>query len=329
VGWVTATLSRRMREQRSDVSDDRPDIHVQGIARPGLGTPEALRELQRSAGNSAVVQLLRSDGREYGSLNLLRDGARRSLARQGAGSNLVSQPRLHPSATGQTAVITGENRESHVWSSQFCRVPPWTRSTAAHAHLDVRRGSRHLVTIRGNQSMHAIISAFAQAARLAGRGGRIVYSVGHGSGASNGANLRLRDDEGIVIDQAVLEGGITTPPNRAAHLAGGFTRLSAQESTIREGWLHIGQVLAAHGVSECVFLVCSIGHNRDFMRRIRTSWGGAIEITAPPAHLSLRIDELNRSRCYYRHDEPLFASHGGSTATPYSWLEMPAGLVSV
>ncbi len=229
-------------------------------------------------------------------------------------------------------VVTTANDQAHQWSRQYCRQIPWTVSVGNGANLAVRGRNRNLVTVNPN-SRASIVRAIAQAARLAQRGGRVLYNIGHGYGGTYGANVMFAPGGQFTVSSDIIAGTRTINMGIATNTVS----LSPDEADIRNHFLQIGTALQRSGVSEFVFLVCGLGANQNFMRQIKAAWGGSISIGAYNDGVTLEGDTLQgdptypRTRLYLFRDGAADRSRlgTGTSAIPVSWLEIPNGLITV
>jgi hypothetical protein len=228
-------------------------------------------------------------------------------------------------------VVTTAGDQAHRWSRQYCRQVPWTISEARSANIIGGR-NRDIVTVNAD-SRTSIVQAITRAASLAGRGGRVLYNIGHGNGGRTGANVMFAPGGQFTVSSEIVAGTRTINMGIATNTVS----LTPDETDIRNKFLQIGTALQRSGVSEFVFIVCGLGGNQNFLRQIKAAWGGSISIGAYNDGVTLESDTLQgdntypRTRLYlYRDGAVNRARLGtGTSATPISWLEIPSGLVSV
>jgi hypothetical protein len=232
-------------------------------------------------------------------------------------------------------IIITAGEQANRWSRQYCRQFHWT--IAAAASVGVRPGARNFI-VASYATRMAIVNSISRAARMAGPGGRIIYNIGHGYGGRNGANVMLAPTSVFTVDGNILTGDQVIHTQSATI----NVRLSQQQANIRADFLQIGQALRNNRISQFIFLVCGIGANPAFMQLIRRVWGGSISIGGYNDGVALEDDVIQGDSTYPRTRLYLFRDGAGvgnrsnrarlgtgTSAIPWSWLEMPAGLIIV
>jgi hypothetical protein len=233
-------------------------------------------------------------------------------------------------------IIITSTGVSESWSRQWSRRTAWSVPLGNSLGRTVAAQSRGIEIIR-NDTRSGVVAAFQSAARAAGRGGKILYSHGHGNGVRDGANIQFTESRAFVVNSMDIP-----------------QQLRAQHATITvpgdNDFNRIGSILQQHGIREVVFLVCGLGANPDFMRLVKAGWGGGIQVSAYADGVSLQSDTspvtyagsngqnnnpstYPRVRLYLWRDgaDPTNpqAYGTGTSAVPLSWLEIPAGLVTI
>jgi hypothetical protein len=233
-------------------------------------------------------------------------------------------------------IIITSTGVSETWSEQWCRRIGWTVPLGNAVGRPVASQSRGIELIR-NDTRPGVVAAFQSAARAAGRGGKILYSHGHGNGVRDGATIQFTNSRAFVV------GGMDIPQ-----------QVRSEHATITvpgdNDFNRIGSILQQHGIREVVFLVCGLGANPNFMRLVKAGWGGSIQISAYGDGVALQSDAAPvtyagsngqnnnpstypRVRLYLWRDGADPRNPGaygtGTSAVPMSWLEVPSGLVTV
>ena len=228
-------------------------------------------------------------------------------------------------------VVTTAGDQAYRWSRQYCRQVPWTVTAATSANISGGR-NRNLVTVNP-VSRASVVNAITRAASLAGRGGRVLYNIGHGNGSRAGANVMFAPGGQFTVSSEIVAGNRTINMGIATNTV----CLTPDETDIRNHFLQIGTALQRSGVTEFVFIVCGLGGNQNFLRQIKTAWGGLLTISAYNDGVALEDDILQgdhtypRTRLYLYRDGAVDRARlgTGTSAIPMSWLEIPSGLVTV
>jgi hypothetical protein len=222
-----------------------------------------------------------------------------------------------------TQVIVSNGLEANRWANQFCRQPAWTRGTG----MPRATGSRRVEIVR-TVSRPTIVSAIEAAARSAGAGGEVIYSIGHGNAAAVGATVQLGNGSEFTLNQEILRAdadgyyGTADGPT-------GRVRLSSHDQEINVAFRRIGAALSAAQVARFTFLVCVLGNNPAFLRQIKAAWGGSIAVAGYTAYVATVEYTMRGDPSYPRTS--LFLSRNadgsgivaGTDAEPHCFLELP------
>jgi hypothetical protein len=189
-------------------------------------------------------------------------------------------------------------------------------------------GARRMQTIR-TLSRSTIVTAVEQAARLAGAGGEVIYSIGHGNSASVGATAQLGNGSEFTINQEILRADASGHYGSADGPTGRVT-LSAHDQEINLAFRRMGTALADHRVARFTFLVCVLGNNPTFLRQIKAAWGGSFEVAGYTAYVATTEFTMRGDPSYPRVSLYLSRDASGTNVVPGSdvepgcFLELPA-----
>jgi hypothetical protein len=220
-------------------------------------------------------------------------------------------------------VIVSHGLDANRWANQFCRQPAWTRGAGMLGASGPRR-----VQILRNATRSSIVSAIEAAARTAGPGGEVIYSIGHGNAAAMGATAQLGPGSELTINQEILQADANGYYGSADGPTG-RVRLSSSDQEINLAFRRIGTALAAARVARFTFLVCVLGRNRAFLRQIKAAWGDSIAVAGYTAYVTTTEYTMSGDSSYPRIS--LFLSHNaegtsvvsGTNAEPNCFLELP------
>jgi hypothetical protein len=220
-------------------------------------------------------------------------------------------------------VIVSHGTDANRWANQFCRQQAWTRGRDMPRAI----GSRRVEIVR-TVTRSSIVSAIETAARVAGPGGEVIYSIGHGNAAAIGATAQLGPGSEFTINQEILRanedgyyGSADGPTGRV--------RLSSQDQEINLAFRRIGAVLSRARVARFTFLVCVLGNNPTFLRQIKAAWGGAVAVAGYTAYVTTTEYTMSGDPTYPR--VALFLSRNAegtnvvpsTDAEPQCFLELP------
>lgn len=218
-----------------------------------------------------------------------------------------------------TVIVTYGN-DANRWAEQYCRRPAWTRSS----EMPRARGARHVQVIR-SMTRQGIVAAIESAARTAGAGGEVIYSVGHGNGASVGATAQLGVGSELTINEEILSADANGQYTIGAV---GRVTLSATDQEINVAFRRIGAALANAHVARFTFLVCVLGNNRRFLERVKAVWGGTVAVAGYTAYVATSEITMTGDRTYPRislylsRDSQGMNIVHGTDAEPQTFLEL-------
>lgn len=220
-------------------------------------------------------------------------------------------------------VIVSHGNDANSWAEQFCRRPAWSRASG----MPPASGARQVVLVR-RMTRDGIVAAIEQAARAAGNGGEVIYSVGHGNAASAGPNAQLGAGPELTITQEILmadaDGYYGTPDGPT-----GRVRLSPEARSINQAFRRIGTALTTAHVARFIFLVCVLGNNADFLRQIKTFWGGTVQVGGYTGYVATSVITVDGDRTYPRVSLYLSSDNQGADVMgrtdqePATFLELP------
>lgn len=220
-------------------------------------------------------------------------------------------------------VIVSYGADANRWAQQYCRGPAWTRA----AGMPTTTETRHVEIVR-TMSRSGIVAAVERAARRAGSGGEVIYSIGHGNSAAVGATVQLGVGSELTLSQDILRSdanGRYGDPRGPS----GLVTLSPADQAINLAFRQIGTALAATRVARFTFLVCVLGNNPAFLRLIKTAWGGNIEVAGYNAYVATQEFTLTgdptypRVSLYLSRDQSGADTISGTDAEPRCFLELP------
>ena len=220
-------------------------------------------------------------------------------------------------------VIVSHGVDANRWAQQFCRRPAWTRGSG----MPAATGSRHVQLVH-TMSRISIVTAIQEAARHAGAGGEILYSIGHGNSASVGATAQLGSGSELTINREILMADASGHYGSASGPTGLVT-LSANDQAINTAFRSIGTALNAANVARFTFLTCMLGNNRSFLQQIKAAWGGRIQVAGYTAYVATMEYTMAGDSSYprvslYLSRDPAGANVvGGTNLDPASLLELP------
>lgn len=220
-------------------------------------------------------------------------------------------------------VIVSYGADANRWARQYCRSLPWTRG----AGMPAPTGTRHVEIVR-TMSREGIVTAVEAAARRAGAGGEVIYSIGHGNAAAVGATVQLGVGSELTLTQDILRSdasgvyGTSTGPS-------GRVTLSSADQEINTAFRRIGAALTAHRVARFTFLVCVLGNNRAFLQSIKTAWGGTVEVAGYTHYVATTEYTMSgdptypRVSLYLSRDQQGTQVVSGTDVEPRCFLELP------
>jgi hypothetical protein len=215
------------------------------------------------------------------------------------------------------------------WANQFVRAQQDDRAIVYAGNI--RNNPSH------NQVLRFIDNYYAEAARLAGAGGCLIISLGHGGANETDSTigmvdllpnraLRVEREQVTYVGSDTEEGDISVlsrAPNARAcrrfsrydfdentrrpqppedELTGYMDCTGARSARSRQGaqrsYLRIGTLLRNEGVAEVIFLTCRVGHARNFIERIAQNWG--VRVVAYEERVAANRD-ANPSNPYYTY----------------------------
>ena len=165
------------------------------------------------------------------------------LAQAGKGLPLPAKK----SVTRQVEVVlTATGRGWYQWASQFVAH---SRSRAKLS-FGYKKGSKY------------ILMAYRNAAKRAGKGGRLIISAGHGysRGLSSGA-VDLAPGDQMMLASKHFD--ILHNPRLV---------LTKNDQKIMKTFKDIGNILRTHKVKDVIFLTCNVGKSQDFLQDIADEW---------------------------------------------------------
>ena len=188
---------------------------------------------------------------------------------------------------------------------------------------------RRHVEIVSSMTRDGIVTAVERAARRAGAGGEVIYSIGHGNAAAVGATVQLGVGPELTLTQDILrsdaEGRYGDPSGPT-----GRVTLGSADQAINLAFRRIGAALASQRVARFTFLVCVLGNNRAFLQSIKSAWGGTIEVAGYTAFVATREFTMTgdptypRVSLYLSRDQDGTQVISGTDAEPNCFLELPA-----
>ena len=220
-------------------------------------------------------------------------------------------------------VIVTHGEEMSRWANQFRRIPAWTRG----AGMPSVREARGVEVIR-SANRAGIVAGVIRAARQAGAGGEVLYSIGHGNAASVGANAQLGPAGDFTVTQDILHADATGHYGEPSGPTGRVT-LSAADQAINTDFRSIGSALVAARVRRFTFLVCVLGRNPAFLNAVRAAWGNGIEVAGYTAFIASRTFTMSGDRTYPRTAQYLSSDAEGQSiirgtdSEPATFLELP------
>lgn len=180
-----------------------------------------------------------------------------------------------------------------------------------------------------------IVTAVEHAAREAGAGGEVIYSIGHGNSAAVGATVQLGPASEFTLNQEILRADETGHYGDASGPTGRVT-LSAADQAINLAFRRIGAALVTNRVRRFTFLVCVLGNNRPFLEAIKAAWGNSVEVAGYTAYVATQEITMTppdpsypRVSLYLSRDQSGMQVVAGSDAEPNTFLELPAGNLTV
>jgi hypothetical protein len=220
-------------------------------------------------------------------------------------------------------VVVSYGADANRWAQQYCRRPAWTRARGMPAVT----GTRQVEIVR-TMSRAGIVTAVEHAARRAGVGGEVIYSIGHGNAAATGARVQLGAGAELTLTQEILRSDAS---GRYGDPSGptGLVTLSSQDQETNLAFRRIGAALAAARVARFTFLVCVLGNNRAFLQLIKNAWGGSVEVAGYTAYVATQEFTLPGDRTYPRvslylsRDQAGAQVVAGTDAEPNCFLELP------
>jgi hypothetical protein len=188
-------------------------------------------------------------------------------------------------------------------------------------------GSRRVEIVRTVTRL-SIVSAIEAAARAAGAGGEVIYSIGHGNSAAVGATAQLGTGTELTINQEILRADADGHYGSADGPTGRVS-LSSSDQQINVAFRRIGAVLSTARVARFTFLVCVLGNNPTFLRQIKAAWGGTIAVAGYTAYVATTEYTMSGDPSYPRTSLFLSRSADGSSiipgtdSEPHCFLELP------
>ncbi|MEO7674447.1 MAG: hypothetical protein ABIU09_10280 [Pyrinomonadaceae bacterium] len=220
-------------------------------------------------------------------------------------------------------VVVSYGADANRWARQYCRTLPWTRGPGMPAATGTRR-----VEVVSRMTREGIVASVEQAARGAGAGGEVIYSIGHGNSAAVGATVQLGVGSELTLTQDILR---SDAEGRYGDPAGptGRVTLSSADQAINLAFRQIGAALVRHRVARFTFLVCVLGNNRTFLQAIKTAWGGTIEVAGYTAYVGTQEFTMTgdptypRVSLYLSRDQNGTQVISGTAVEPRCFLELP------
>lgn len=187
--------------------------------------------------------------------------------------------------------------------------------------------TRHFEIVR-TMTRERIVTAVEAAARRAGAGGEVIYSIGHGNSAAVGATVQLGPASEFTLNQEILRADATGHYGDASGPTGRVT-LSAADQAINLAFRQIGTALTTHRVRRFTFLVCVLGSNRAFLESIKAAWGGTIEVAGYTAYVATQEftmpgnADYPQVSLYLSRDQNGTQVISGTNTEPRTFLELP------
>ena len=233
----------------------------------GSGDPGRARSGARLVTGDAGMA---SDGEEHPPD---QRGARIPVAVAPAGSRNAQTTVLGSGADVILVSRITANGDDFAWARQFCRLEPWTQREPR----DTTGGGsarRVLMEVPGGVSRSGMVDLVGRAARAAGRGGRVLFLVGHRYGA---AGIGVGAIGAVDLAPSNFRLTQDAHPSRAAPIysfPGGTGTLPATPDALdmQSHYRRMGDHLARAGVGMAGLLACGVGANRGFMMLIHDDW---------------------------------------------------------
>ena len=204
---------------------------------------------------------------------------------------------------GKTVILSERRGFFKHWANQFVSAQPSGRAIVIAGNI--RRNSSH------EQVLSFINNYYARAIQLAGNGGCLIISLGHGGSSEINSTvgmvdllpnraLRMQREHVMYAGSEVEEGDISVlgrAPN--VRVCRQFNRYDFDESTLRpeppedqiidymnclgaraaqprqrfqQAYARIGELLNQERVNEVIFLTCRVGNATDFIDRMSQNW---------------------------------------------------------
>ena len=220
-------------------------------------------------------------------------------------------------------IIVTHGSDANVWAQQFCRRASWTRGLRA---TEVRG-----MVVVPNVTRVSVVAALERAASLAGGGGEVIYSIGHGNGNASGANAQLGTGSDFTLTQRILSANAEGWIERQVDHCVQRVPLDPPDQLVNSSFRQIGQALTRAGVRRISFLTCVLGNNATFLRSMKVALGGGVEVAGYRGYVTTNsaVNQTtpgqgqDRIRLYLAYDQGGHNIIGGSETEPFCLLETP------
>ena len=220
-------------------------------------------------------------------------------------------------------IVVTYGTEANLWAQQFCRRAAWARGVSASE----ARGMLVVPSV----TRASIVTAMGNAARQAGGGGEVIYSIGHGNGNLVGANAQLGTSHDFTVTQRILSADADGWITRLSPHCIDRDPLSPGDQLVNRAFRQIGESLCRDGVRRLSFLTCVLGNNAAFLRSMKVALGGSIEVAGYKGYVctSTSTNQVttgqasNRIRLFLANDAQGTRIMPGSDTEPFCLLESP------
>jgi peptidoglycan hydrolase-like protein with peptidoglycan-binding domain len=229
----------------------------------------------------------------------------------------ASQKSPVPTATQPLDVVLDvRDGLADVWSRQF---------------IAAQKRTRRRVEMAPAGTAAAAVAKIKQALRLAGRGGRLIFNVGHGVAGQlpfegnvdlapgNALKLGGLNEKNVFVD-VFYDVNIAGPPSvsqqEADRTFNAGTPGARQRSARFAVYTDLSRTIKATALSRVYFLTCRVGRSLQFLRKIANDWGTVL--VAYTDQMVLDPQSNGRIRMRLKRDPP-----GSGTNTAASEEQLP------